>query len=134
MSEIVGHTEVTMGSEKGFAKVFAIVFILIGCFPLLGDGEPFYWAFGVAVLLLVLGYTYPKALALPNKIWFKFGILLGSIVAPIVMSLVYFLTVVPIGLIMQGLGKDLLKKKFDKEAESYWIIREEPMGTMRDQF
>lgn len=134
MSELAGHTEVEMGSEKGFAKVFAVVFLLIGCFPLLKSNSPFYWAFAVATLLLLLGYAAPKLLYWPNRIWFKFGMLLGSIIAPIVMTLVYVLTVVPTGLIMRLLGKDLLSHKFDKNAETYWITRDEPVGSMRDQF
>ena len=71
---------------------------------------------------------------LPNKLWLKFGLLLGSIVAPIVMSFVYFVTVVPTGLIMRLLGKDLLTQKLDKNAKSYWIERSEPMGSMKNQF
>jgi len=73
-------------------------------------------------------------LELPNKLWFKFGMLLGSIIAPVVMALVYFITVVPTGLIMRLLGKDLLKQKLDKNAKSYWIKRSEPIGSMKNQF
>ena len=76
----------------------------------------------------------PRVLILPNKIWFKFGMLLGSIIAPIVMALVYFITVLPTGFIMHLLGKDLLKQKLDKSAKSYWIERTEPIGSMKNQF
>jgi len=81
-----------------------------------------------------LTFTAPQVLSLPNKLWFMFGTLLGSIVAPIVMALVYFITVLPIGLIMRLLGKDLLKQKLDKNAKSYWIERDEPIGPMKNQF
>jgi len=82
----------------------------------------------------LLAFLAPKILVLPNKLWFKFGLLIGSIVAPIVMALVYFFTVLPTGLIMRLLGKDLLKQKLDKNAKSYWVKRSEPMGSMKNQF
>ena len=82
----------------------------------------------------MLAFAAPKTLILPNKLWFKFGMLLGSFVAPIVMALVYFATVLPTGLIMRLLGKDLLKKRLDKNAKTYWIERSEPMGSMKNQF
>jgi hypothetical protein len=71
---------------------------------------------------------------LPNKLWFKFGIFLGSIIAPIVILIVYFITVIPTGLIMRLLGKDLLRQKLDKNTKSYWIERREPIGSMKNQF
>jgi len=83
---------------------------------------------------LLLAFVAPKVLTRPNRLWFKFGILLGSVIAPVVMTLVYFATVLPIGLIMRLLGKDLLKQKLDKNAKSYWIERKEPMGSMKNQF
>ena len=82
----------------------------------------------------MLAFVAPQILVLPNKLWFKFGILLGSIIAPVIMALVYFITVLPTGLIMPFLGKDLLKLKLDKNAKSYWIERKEPMGSMKNQF
>ena len=78
--------------------------------------------------------SFGIVLALPSKLWFMFGLLIGSIVAPIVITLVYFVTVVPTGLIMRVLGKDLLKHRIDKDAKSYWIERKEPMGSMKNQF
>ena len=82
----------------------------------------------------MLALLAPRALSSPNKLWFKFGLLLGSIVAPIVMALIYFVTILPTGLIMRLLGKDLLKPKLDKNAKSYWIERTEPVGSMKNQF
>ena len=85
-------------------------------------------------IFLFLAFIAPNTLSLPNKLWFKFGMLLGSIIAPIVMALVYFLTVLPTGLIMRLFGKDLLNRKLDKNAKSYWIERTEQMGSMKNQF
>jgi hypothetical protein len=69
-----------------------------------------------------------------NRLWFRFGLLLGKIVTPIVMLLVFVLTVVPTGIVMRLLGKDPLRRKFDKSASSYWVSRDAPPGPMRNQF
>ena len=82
----------------------------------------------------LLACVAPKLLAIPNKLWFKLGLALGAVVAPVVMALVYFTTVVPIGLIMRLMGKDMLRQKLNKNAKSYWIVRDQPMGSMKDQF
>lgn len=134
MSEFKSHVEVNMGSEKGFGIVFAIVFLLIGLYPLLHGENVRLWALVAALVLLALAFLAPKTLSVPNKLWFKLGMLLGAVVAPIVMALVYFITVVPIGLLIRLTGKDLLREKLDKKATSYWIKRDQPVGTMKDQF
>ena len=82
----------------------------------------------------VLAIVFPKALEVPNKFWFKFGLILGSIIAPIVITLVYYSTVLPTGIIMRILGRDLLQQKLDKNAKSYWIIRSKQIGSMKNQF
>jgi len=124
-----------ISTEKEFGIVFSIVFLIVSLYPPLTNSEGLYvWALIVSAIFLLLAFTLPNVLSLPNNLWFKFGILLGSIIAPIVMALVYFLTVLPTGLIMRLLGKDLLKQKLDKNAESYWIERSEPMSSMKNQF
>ena len=122
------------GSEKSFGVVFSIVFLIISLFPLISAEDVRVWALIVSAIFLLLAYLSPKTLRLPNKLWFKLGIFLGSIVAPIVMTLVYFVTVLPTGLIMRLLGKDLLRKKLDKNTKSDWIERSEPLGSMKNQF
>ena len=121
-------------SEKSFGIVFSIVFLIVALYPLSNSEDIRLWAIIVSAVFLLLAFVVPNVLSLANKLWFKFGILLGSIIAPIVMALVYFLTVLPTGLIMRLLGKDLLKQKLDKSSESYWIERNEPMGSMKNQF
>jgi hypothetical protein len=129
------HDEkVEQGSERSFGIVFSIVFLVVALYPLFNSGNFRIWSLVVSTIFLLLAFASPKMLTLPNKLWFKFGILLGSIVAPIVMALVYFFTVLPTGLIMRLLGKDLLKQKLDKNSKSYWIERSEPMGSMKNQF
>jgi len=134
MSETTSHIPTEQSSEKSFGIVFSIVFFIVGLYPLVNSEGLRIWALIVSVVFLLLAFVTPKVLTLPNKLWFKFGMLLGSIIAPVVMALVYFVTVLPTGLIMRLLGKDLLKQKLDKNAKSYWIKRDEPMGSMKNQF
>ena len=134
MSEISSHVSTEQSSEKSFGVVFSIVFLIVSLYPLINFESIHIWALVVSIIFFLLAFLAPKILVLPNKLWFKFGLLIGSIVAPIVMAFVYFVTVLPTGLIMRLLGKDLLKQKLDKNAKSYWIERKEPMGSMKNQF
>ena len=134
MSESTNHIPIEQSSPKSFGVVFSIVFLIVSLYPLINSEFLSIWALIVSVVFLLLAFIAPNTLSLPNKLWFKFGMLLGSIIAPIVMALVYFVTVLPTGLIMRLLDKDLLKQKIDKNAKSFWIERNEPMGSMKNQF
>jgi len=137
MSEIVSNTKVKMGSEKSFGLVFAVVFLIIALFPLLGANQVRLWALGVAAVFAVLAYLRPSLLAPLNRVWFLFGLLLHKIISPVVMAIVFFLTVTPIGLIMRLMGKDPLNQSFDQSSESYWIVVSETKkseSSMRNQF
>jgi predicted membrane metal-binding protein len=134
MTEIPRHVSTEQSSEKSFGVVFSIVFLIVALYPLINSESLRIWALVVSIIFFLLAFLAPKILVLPNKLWFKFGLLIGSIVAPIVMAFVYFVTVLPTGLIMRLLGKDLLKQKLDKNAKSYWVKRSEPMGSMKNQF
>ena len=135
MTETSGHVSTEQSSEKSFGVVFSIVFLIVSLFPPLINSEGLrIWALVVSIIFFLLAFVAPKVLVLPNKLWFKFGLLLGSIIAPIVMAMVYFITVLPTGIIMRLLGKDLLKQKLDNNAKSYWIERSEPMGSMKNQY
>ena len=134
MTEISRYVSTEQSSEKSFGVVFSIVFLIVALYPLINSESLRIWALVVSIIFFLLAFLAPKILVLPNKLWFKFGLLIGSIVAPIVMAFVYFVTVLPTGLIMRLLGKDLLKQKLDKNAKSYWIERKEPMGSMKNQF
>lgn len=121
-------------SEKNFGIVFAIVFLLIGLYPIINNLHIHLWPLFIALSFLLSAYFSPKLLFIPNKLWFKFGMLLGAIIAPIVMAMVYFITVLPVGLIMRLLGKDLLRQKLNKNTKSYWIERTQSIGSMKNQF
>ena len=134
MSEMSSNIAIKQGSEKSFGVVFSIVFLIVSLYPLINSEGLRIWALVVSTIFFLLAFVAPQVLVLPNKLWFKFGLLLGSIIAPIVTAMVYFITVLPTGIIMRVLGKDLLKQKLDNNAKSYWIKRSEPMGSMRNQY
>ena len=125
--------EVKIGSNKSFGVVFFIVFLIIGTYPLLSDNEVRLWSLIISIIFLILGLLNSKLLTPLNKIWFKFGILLGRIVSPIIMGVIFFLVVTPIALIMRIIGKDLLNLKFNKD-KSYWIQKTGPKSKMKNQF
>jgi hypothetical protein len=137
LSEHSAHHEAKVGSERSFGVVFAIVFAIIGTVPLIRGGELRLWSLLAAAAFLGLGLLAPRVLRPVNILWFKFGLLLGRIIAPIVTSLLFFIAVTPTALIMRLLRKDLLSLKFDRKAKSYWINRsktDNPMGSMKNQF
>ena len=125
--------EIKISSNRSFGLVFFIVFLLIATYPLLNDGHLRIWSLIISVIFLVLGLLNSKTLYPLNKIWFKFGIFLGKIISPLVMGLIFFTVVTPIGLFMRLLNKDLLSLKFNKK-KTYWIEKNEPISKMKNQF
>ncbi|WP_406644759.1 SxtJ family membrane protein [Aliisedimentitalea scapharcae] len=137
MSEIREHTKVKVGSDRSFGLVFAGVFTIIALFPLLGEGSIRFWALGAAAVFGGLALIAPELLNNANKLWFRFGMVLGAIVSPIVMGILFFGTVTPTGLIRRALGADPLNRSFDPEADSYWIEippRSSGESSMKNQF
>ena len=125
--------EIKIGSNKSFGIVFFIAFLLIAIYPLINDGELRIWSLILSLVFLILVLLNSKILYPLNKIWFKFGLLLGRIVSPLVMAIIFFLVVTPIGLLMRILDKDLLNLKFNK-SRSYWIEKNEQKSKMKNQF
>lgn len=130
-------TEVVMGSERGFGQVFAGFFALVAVLPLFKGGELRLWALGLAAVFLVLAYAAPKVLRPLNVVWFKIGMVLHHVVTPVVMGLLFFVVVTPVGALMRLTGKDPMRLKRDPAARSYWIVREPPgpaPDSMKNQF
>ena len=113
-------------SDRGFGVVFAIVFAAIGLFPLLNGESPRGWSLAVAGAILAAALVKAEWLAPFNQVWFRFGLLLHRIVNPIIMALLFYGVVMPTGLIMRAAGKDLLRLRYDPDAESYWMHRDPP--------
>jgi len=120
-------------SNKSFAILFSIVFLVIGLWPLINSEGLRVWSIALSAIILILGLFQPKFLTPFNHGWIKFGEILGSIIAPIVMALVFFTVLTPLSIIIRIAGKDLLKIKFSKE-NSYWIKKEKNVGSMEKQF
>ena len=124
---------VKISSNKSFGIVFFIFFLIISIYPLFNDGNINIWLFFISIVFLTLGLLNSKILSPLNKIWFKFGILLGNVVSPIIMGVVFFLIVTPISIIMKLLGKNFLNLKKDEE-KTYWIKKNEIKSKMDNQF
>ena len=127
------YNDIKISSNRSFGVVFFIVFLLIALYPLLNNNEIRLWSLIVSVLFLILGILNSKILSPLNKIWFKFGLLLGKIISPIIMGVIFFLVVTPIAFIMRLLGKDVLNLKFSNN-KSYWIEKTGPKSKMKNQF
>ena len=125
----------SQSSNKSFGLLFFVVFLIIGLWPLKnGENLNFYFIIASAIFLL-LGIINSKLLTPLNKSWIKLGEILGIVIAPIVMALVYFAILTPVSLIVRVFGKDLLNLKFLKEKkDTYWIKRKKSLGSMKKQF
>ena len=120
-------------SNRNFGIVFFVVFLIISFYPLTSDGDIMRWSLVISIIFLILGLINSKILTPLNRLWFKFGIFLGKIISPIIMALIFFIVVTPIGLIMRLLRKDLLNLKYNK-SKSYWIEKNGPKSKMKNQF
>tara|TARA_B000000609_G_scaffold146981_1_gene129533 strand:- start:344 stop:727 length:384 start_codon:yes stop_codon:yes gene_type:complete len=125
--------DIKISSNKSFGIVFFVVFLLIAIYPLTNGGDIRIWSGIISFIFLVLGLLNSSILTPLNKIWFKFGIILGKIISPVIMAIIFFLVVTPTGLIMRILRKDILNLKYNQN-KSYWIEKEGPKSKMKNQF
>jgi predicted membrane metal-binding protein len=116
--------DVKVGSERAFGIVFAVVFAIVGLLPLWSGGPVRSWALIVAAVFLIVALVAPKALRPLNILWFRFGLLLHKIVNPLIMGMLFFLTVTPIALYFRLTGKDPLNRRFEPDRASYWTLRD----------
>ena len=122
-----------MSSNKSFGIVFFIVFLILAIYPLKNNGNIIIYLLIISFVFLALGLTNSRLLTPLNKIWFKFGIFLGKIVSPLVMGIIFFLLVTPIGILMRLFKKDLLNLKYNSK-KSYWIEKNEIKSKFKNQF
>ena len=134
MSDSKNFSKIQRGTEKSFGILFTIVFLIVALYPMTNSERINIWALIIAAIFFMFALIRPKSLSFLNILWNKFGRALGGIMAPIVLFIVFFLTVVPTGLIMKLLGKDLLNQKLNKKTTSYWVKRDKPIGSMKNQF
>ena len=122
-----------MGSNRSFGVVFFVVFLAISLWPLTSDNNIRIWSLIISFIFLALGLINSIFLSPLNKLWFKFGIFLGKFMSPLIMAVIFFIVVTPIGLIMRIFNKDLLKLKFNKD-KTYWITKDKIKSEMKNQF
>lgn len=124
--DLTREDKVEGSSDRSFGWVFTAVFVLIGAWPLIHSNAPRWWAIGIAAAFALVTLIKPTLLAGLNRLWMKFGLLLGKIVSPIALGVLFYLVFTPMGLLMRLFGKDPLRLKFDRAGDSYWIRREPP--------
>jgi len=124
---------IKLPSNRNFGIVFFIVFLIIGLWPLLNQSELRIWSLIISLIFLVLGIINSKILTPLNKLWMKFGLLLGKIIAPIVMGIVFFLVVTPTGILLRLFGKDILMIR-KNNSDTYWIKKNNTNNSMKNQF
>ena len=130
---MLNKDDIKLPSNRSFGLVFFAVFLIIALYPLINNEDIRVWSLIICLLFILLGLLNSKILTPLNKIWFKFGLLLGRFISPIVMGTIFFFVVTPIGFLMRIIGKDLLNLKFNKE-KSYWIEKKGPKSKMKNQF
>ena len=121
-------------SNRSFGLLFFIIFLILGLWPLKSGENLNFYFIAISLIFLILGLIKSKLLSPFNKFWIKLGVILGNIIAPIVMALVYFVILTPVSLIVRLFGKDLLALKFLKKRKTYWITRKKTLGSMKKQF
>jgi len=125
--------DIKIPSKRSFGIVFFIVFLIIAIYPLIRNGELRVWSLIISIIFLILGLMNSKLLNGLNKLWFKFGILIGGFTSPIIMGMIFFFVVTPIGLMLRIFRKDVLNLKFNN-AKSYWKNKSGQISKMKNQF
>jgi hypothetical protein len=117
---------VKVSSERRFGLVFAGFFALLGALSLYSGAERWHYWFPLAGVFAVLAYAAPRLLAPLNRLWAKVGLLLHMVISPVILGILLYLCVTPIGVLMRMSGRDPLRRKFEPAAKTYWISREPP--------
>lgn len=119
---------------RNFGLIWTIIFVLITFYPLIKDGDARFWALIPAGIFLALGLAAPNSLKLFYKVWIKFGDFMGNIISKVILTIVFYLLILPLGLVLRLTGKDFLRKHEFKKSDSYWVKREDQPGNMKYQF
>ena len=127
------NSNIKLPTSRNFGIVFFVVFLLIAIWPILNNGEIRIWSLIISSIFLILGLLNSKLLTPLNKIWFKLGILLGNIIAPLIMAIIFFVVVTPTGLIIKIFRKDLLNLKKNKN-QTYWLKKDNSNSSLKNQF
>ncbi len=134
MSDYKSNTQLKFSSEKSFGLLFSIVFLLISLYPLLQGSKINFVFLVIAFIFLFLSFTFPLVFKYPNIIWINIGILLGKVVSPIVMGIIYIGVFFPFGIIMKLFKHDPLDSKYSKSDKTYWKIRKDKIYSMKRMY
>ena len=121
-------------NNKSFGILFFIIFLILGLYPTLKGNSPNIYFIFISIPFIILGLIDSKILTPLNNAWIKLGEILGMIIAPIVMAIIYFFILTPISIVVRIFGKDLLSIKFNKQVNTYWINRKKNISSMKKQF
>ena len=124
--------EPTKRSNTEFGLLFTLVFLSISVYPCISYKSPNYLFLFLSIFLLLISVTVPMIFSLPNKMWIKFGYLLGYITTPIFMFIFYIFLFIPIGFILKAVNRDSLNLKF--KDSSTWVVRKNDMQSLKNQF
>ena len=127
------NNNIKISSNKSFGIVFFVVFLLIGIYPLLNEGNFRVWSIIISFFFLILGLINSRMLTPFNKVWFKFGLLLGRLVSPLIMGIIFFFVVTPIAIFLRFIKKDIINLKFNN-GKSYWVKKSSLKSKMKNQF
>ena len=131
------HQDAEPSSDRSFGLVFTGVFLVIAGWPLLNSGDPRWWALVVAAVFAIITLAKPALLAKPNRLWTKLGILLGKVVSPIALGILFYGVLTPTAVLIRISGKDPLRLKRESASKSYWVPRDPPgppPDSMHNQF
>ncbi len=127
--------KIKINSNRSFGLVFFVIFFIIAFWSFKGEFSQIKtFPLIISFIFLVLGIINSNILTPLNKLWFKFGLMLGRLISPVIMASIFFLIVTPIALMMKVARKDSMGKKYNKKAKSYWLKRQYPISTMKRQF
>lgn len=132
--DLSSHHIIERSNERSFGIVFTIFFVILSIYPIINKETINVFFLVISIIFFMITIIRPQLFYFLNKIWFKFGILLGKIVSPLVMGIIFYLTVTPTGIIMRLLGKDLLKKKLEIKEKTYWVKKNKYSGSLKNQF
>jgi hypothetical protein len=124
---------VKTSSDRSFGIAFAAFFALLGGLSVYNGGHRWPVWFALATVFAFLAATRPRVLAPLNRFWTKFGLLLHMVVSPVILSLIFYACITPVGFLTRLSGKDPLQRRFGPNADSYWI-RRDPPGPAPDSF
>ena len=120
-------------NNRSFGILLFFFFIIISLWPLLSKNEPIIWSLSIAIIFLVLAILNPKLLSPLTRLWIRLGEVIGKFISPIIIGLIFFLILTPIGLLMRIFKKDLLNLKFSKN-NTYWVERKTKLNSMDKQY